>query len=227
MHCMLNIINFKLYKAIFVSEGKSRFVCNISYNDEVLECYVPITCKLSSLISLDDKEILIRATTKAAKRIKYTLFAVRNNKDYLIVDTGFANHIVKAILTGNINKDLFYPEQVIENYKCDFYSKTSKTLVEVKSVITAEQVLLIPNMKTQRAIKQLQRICSLLSKGYRAEYFIVAFAPQIEKIEIDTTERVGQLLAEVSRLGGKITCIKISLNETYRIYCDELNYLFI
>lgn len=97
MHCMLNIINFKLYKAIFVSEGKSRFVCNISYNDEVLECYVPITCKLSSLISLDDKEILIRATTKAAKRIKYTLFAVRNNKDYLIVDTGFANHIVKAI----------------------------------------------------------------------------------------------------------------------------------
>ena len=223
---MLNIIDFKLYKAIFVSEGKSRFICKISYNDEILECYVPITCKLSSLISLDDKEILIRETTKAAKRIKYTLFAIRNDKDYLIVDTGFANHIIKAILTGNKNKGLFYPEQVIENYKCDFYSKTSKTLVEVKSVITAEQVLLIPNMKTQRAIKQLQCICSLLSKGYNAEYFIVAFAPQIEKIEIDTTERVGQLLAEFSRLGGKITCIKISLDESYKIHINKLIYSF-
>jgi len=61
---MLNIINFKLNKAIFVSEGKSRFICNILYNEKILECYVPITCKLSSLLSLEGKEILIRETTK-------------------------------------------------------------------------------------------------------------------------------------------------------------------
>lgn len=224
---MLNIINFKLNKAIFVSEGKSRFICNILYNEEILECYVPITCKLSSLLSLEGKEILIRETTKAAKRTKFTLFAVQNEKDYLIVDTGFANHVVKAILAETRNEDLFYPEQIIENYKCDFYSKTSKTLVEVKSVITTEQVLLMPNMKTQRAIIQLQNICSLLSKGYHAEYFIVAFAPQIEKVEFDTKERVGVLLAEALRLGGKITCIKISLDGSYNVYCNELNYTFI
>ena len=224
---MLNIINFKLHKAVFMSEGKGRFVCNILYNDEILECYVPITCKLSSLISLADKEVLIRETTKAAKRTKYTLFAVQNDKDYLIVDTGFANHIVKEILTETKNGDLFYPEQVVEKYKCDFYSKTSKTLVEVKSIITTDQVLLIPNMKTQRAIIQLQNICSLLSKGYRAEYFIVAFAPKIEKIEFDTKERVGKLLAEVIRLGGKISCIKISLDESHKVHRDKLIYSFI
>lgn len=223
---MLNIINFKLNKAVFVSEGKSRFICNILYKEEIFECYVPITCKLSSLLSLEDKAILIRETTKAAKRTKFTLFAVQNEKNYLIVDTGFANHIVKAILTETKNKDLFYPEQVVENYKCDFYSDTSKTLVEVKSVITTERELLLPNMKTQRAIKQLQSICSLLSNRYHAEYFIVAFAPQIEKIEFNTTERVGQLLAEVSKLGGKITCIKISLDESYKIHCDKLIYSF-
>lgn len=222
---MLNIIDFKLYKAIFVSEGKNRFICNISYNNNVLECYVPITCKLSKLISLNNKEILIRASTKAAKRVKYTLFAVQNNKDYFIVDTGFANHIVKAILAEY--KDLFYPEQVIDNYKCDFYSNTSKTLVEVKSIITSDKVLSIPNMKSQRAIKQLQSICSLLSKGYQAEYFIIAFAPQIEKIIFDTTKKVGQLLAEVTSLGGKITCIKILFDESYKIHCDKLTYSFI
>ena len=35
---MLNIINFKLNKAIFLSEGKSRFICNILYNEKILEC---------------------------------------------------------------------------------------------------------------------------------------------------------------------------------------------
>lgn len=222
---MLDIIDFKLYKAIFISEGKSRFICNISYNDDDLECYVPITCKLSKLISLNNKEILIRASTKAAKRVKYTLFAVQNNKDYFIVDTGFANRIVKANLVEY--KDLFYPEQVIDNYKCDFYSNTSKTLVEVKSIITPDKVLLMPNMQSQRAIKQLQSICSLLSKGYQAEYFIVAFAPQIEKIIFDTTKKVGQLLAKVISLGGKITCIKILFDESYKLHCDKLTYSFI
>ena len=82
-------------------------------------------------------------------------------------------------------------------------------------------------MKSQRAINQLQSICSLLSKGYQAEYFIVAFAPQIEKIIFDTTKKAGQLLAEVTSLGGKITCIKISFDESYKIYCDKLTYLFI
>lgn len=224
---MLNIINFKLHKAVFVSEGKSRFICNILYNEEILECYVPITCRLSSLIFLEGKEILIRETTKAAKRTKFTLFAVQNEKDYLIVDTGFANHIVKAILSETKNEDLFYPEQVIENYKCDFYSKTSKTLVEVKSVITTERELLLPNMKTQRAIIQLHNICSLLSKGYRAKYFIVAFAPQIEKIEFDAKEKVGILLDKFLELGGNITCIKVTLDKSYNISCDKLNYTFL
>ena len=164
-------MNFKLNKAVFVSEGNSRFICNILYEEEILECYVPITCKLSSLLSLEGKEILIRETTKAAKRTKFTLFAVQNKNDYLIVN---------AILAITESNNLFYPEQIVENYKCDFYSATSKTLIEVKSVITTEQEVLLPNMKTQRAIIQLHNICSLLSKGYRAEYFIVAYAPQLE-----------------------------------------------
>lgn len=224
---MLNIMNFKLNKAVFVSEGKSRFICNILYGEEILECYVPITCKLSSLLSLEGKEILIRETTKAAKRTKFTLFAVQNKNDYLIVDTGFANRIVNAILAKTENNNLFYPEQIVENYKCDFYSATSKTLIEVKSVITTEQEVLLPNMKTQRAIIQLHNICSLLSKGYRAEYFIVAFAPQLEKVKVASKEKVGFLLKEFLNLGGEISCIRITLDESYNINCDKLDYIFV
>lgn len=224
---MLNIMNFKLNKAVFVSEGKSRFICNILYEEEILECYVPITCKLSSLLSLEGKEILIRETTKAAKRTKFTLFAVQNKNDYLIVDTGFANRIVNAILAKTESNNLFYPEQIVENYKCDFYSATSKTLVEVKSVITTEQEVLLPNMKTQRAIIQLHNICSLLSKGYRAEYFIVAFAPQLEKVKVASKEKMGFLLKEFLNLGGEISCIRITLDESNNINCDKLDYIFV
>lgn len=224
---MMNIINFKLHKAVFISEGKNRFICNILYEDQILECYVPITCKLSRLISLEYKEILIKETTKVAKRTKYTLFAVQNEKNYLIVDTGFANHIVKAILAKTKKGDLFYPEQVIENYKCDFYSKTSKTLVEVKSVITEKETIVLPNIETNRTCRQLKILCSLLSQGYKAMFFVVSFAPKVKEIHFNTKQEMGQSLFTLIKNGGQIYCIRVNLTSTYKIKFEEIPYTFI
>ncbi len=224
---MINITNLNLYKAIFVSEGNNRFICNIKFNNQIIECYIPMTCKLNNFISINSNDdILIAPTTQGAKRTKYSLFAIKNYTDYIIVNASFANEIVKTMLLQNKSKDKFYPEQFIENYKCDFYSKSTKTLVEVKSVITTKEVLILPNIITTRAITQLQHICSLLSKGYKVEYYIIAFAPRISQILFDTSETFAQLLNEALYLGCKINCIKISINETYNITFDNITYYF-
>lgn len=223
---MLNVLDLNLQKATFISERNSRFICDISYKGKIIECYVPITCKISKLISLAGKEVLITSTTNAAKRIKYTLFAVKNGNEYIIVNAAFANNIVRNLLTKSRNRDAFCSEQFIESYKCDFFSKQSNTLIEVKSAITTEKILVLPNMKSERTVRQLKTICNLLSKGYNAEYFVVAFAPQIEKVAFDSKKDTGKLLIDIKNLGAKITCLKVTLTELYEIRIDELDYEF-
>lgn len=223
---MLKPIGLQLYKAIFVSDGENRFICRILLNNAVLECYVPLTCKLSRFILPENREILIMPTSTTAQRTKYSLFAVKTDEHYLIVNTAFANLIVKRLISEAGKDQEFFPEQFVGNYKCDFFSRSTNTLIEVKSVISLEKALMLPNMKSIRAISQLKSIRDLLSKNYNVVYIIVAFSNNLESIVFDYNTDMGMLLRKVETMGGQIECLKVKMLDTNTICINMIPYSF-
>lgn len=47
-------------------------------------------------------------------------------------------------------------------------------------------------MKSERTVRQLKSIHKLLTEGYNAEYFIVAFDPEIERVVFSTKKETGK-----------------------------------
>ncbi len=67
--------NAKVCEAKLISEGKTRFICDVDYQGKSIECYVPNTCKLSKLIHLNHNDVLITKNLRETNRTQYTLFA--------------------------------------------------------------------------------------------------------------------------------------------------------
>lgn len=204
--------NLEVFKAKFISEGKTRFVCNIEYQNVVIECYVPNTCKLSKLITLNKNEVLITKNLNKTKRTRFTLFAIKIDNKYLIVNTALTNKLVYHYITNN-NEYCLLPEKTIEQYKCDFYISDKKTLVEAKSIISNEEALLIPNSFSNRAIEQLEKLYNIIQKDYLVEYYFVIFNNKLKSIKINKSTKYGKLLLNNQACGMKLTFLQGIYNE--------------
>lgn len=199
-----------LTKAQFITEDKTRFSCTINLNNEMKKCYVPSTCKLRRLLNLEPTDALITNNAYQKNISPYSLFALKVKGEYIIVNSGFANRVVKNILISKHYE--ICAEKVVGNYKCDFYLKQKNKIIEVKSIISDKPKILLPNIKSQRAIVQLRQIKKLLTEGYRAEYYFVLFAPFLKKCIVDSKSEYGKLLKECIKSGMGIKILRIVLD---------------
>lgn len=204
--------NAKVCEARFISEGKTRFICNVDYQGKSIECYVPNTCKLSKLIHLNNNDVLITKNLHETNRTQYTLFAIKVCNEYLIVNTALANKIVYNYLTDNKENDVL-PEKMIEQYKSDFYINEKKTIIETKCIFSTEEEITIPNSLSNRAIEQLDKLQTLIQKDYTVEYYFVIFHNHLKSITIDENTRYGKLLIRNKKLGMNITILQGIYNE--------------
>ncbi len=185
---------------IFKKELKNRFLCEVNINGEDVVCYVPSSCRLSNFLELDGKEVLIVPTSTTKSRTKYALFAVPYKKNYIILNSSMANKAIEA----NIHSRRFHffgrrkkviKEHIVENYKTDLYLPESKTIVEVKSIISLEEAAIFPTVYSERSISQLKQLNELLKKEYKAFFIIVSLHPYIKEIQIDeSTEFYKELI---------------------------------
>ena len=76
-------------------------------------------------------------------------------------------------------------EKVIEGYKTDLYIEDTKTLIEVKTLLSFEKEGSFPSMASNRAERQLEKISELLDKGYKVCYLVIALNPRVESICIN------------------------------------------
>lgn len=224
---MVENIGFELIEAEYISEGNSRFICTIYLYGKPVECYVPISCKLSRLLPLTGTNILVTKNSSKSQRTEYSLFAVQNQDlSYTIISTSFANRIVKAYLSNIENNQSFLIEKTIKNYKCDFYLPSSNTVIEVKSIITLDEYISLPNLNSERAVNQLQVIKRLLKSGIGAKYIFIAFAPHLREITIDVSKIYGKLIKQCCDLNMQLICFRITLYEDKTIKYDSLKYNF-
>jgi len=175
---------------VFLNEIKNRFLCNVSINGEETICYIPSSCRLSNFIDLTGREVLLKPITSPNARTKYSVYALKFKRGYILLNLAQANQIVEAQIHKRLFSFLGKRENVIREfkiggYKTDLFIEDSKTLIEIKSSLAFEKEAVFPSVYSERSIKQLTEIASLLDAGYNACYIFASLNPYIKTIRIN------------------------------------------
>ena len=175
---------------IFKRESKNRFLCEVEIEGKVEECYVPSSCHLSNFLQLEGKKDLLVPTQTPNSRTKHALFAVPFKKSYIVLNTSMANRAIERGLQGRRFSYLgkrkeWLKEHKIDGYKADLYIPLTKTIIEIKSIISTTESSVFPTVYSERTINQLRHIQQLLLDGYRVCFFIVSLHPYVKAVTID------------------------------------------
>lgn len=184
----------------FKKELKNRFLCEVQIDGADVVCYVPSSCHLSNFLQLEGKKVLLVPTQTPNSRTPYALFAVPYKRNYIVLNTSMANRAIESSIQGKrfsyLGKRIDgIKEHTIDGYKADLYLPSTKTILEVKSVISVTSHAKFPTVHSERTLKQLASIFELLKKGYRVCFAIVSLHPYIKAVDIDTcTEFYNELV---------------------------------
>ena len=50
----------ELVYGTFIEEVKNRFLCKVKIQDEIIECYIPSSCRLENFIRLNGSTVLLK-----------------------------------------------------------------------------------------------------------------------------------------------------------------------
>lgn len=205
----------ELISGILISEMKNRFLCLVRIGEDIVECYIPSSCKLSNFLSLDGKEVLLKRTQGKNTRTEFAVYAVKFRRSYLLLNLSQANRAVENEIHRRFFKDLGSRRQVsrevtVEGYKSDLYIHDTKTIIEIKSLLTTEKKGDFPTVYSERANNQLRKIMRLLTEGYKVCYMLVSLNPYVEVIELNKAEpEFRNLFLECAKRG--MICIGVAL----------------
>ncbi|NLC73360.1 MAG: DNA/RNA nuclease SfsA [Ruminococcaceae bacterium] len=185
----MNIDEAQLIKGIFQHELKNRFRCIVRINGKDELCYVPSSCRLSNFIDLEGKAVLLTPSINSIT-LPLTLLATAEGRKATILNLSVANEVVFEALNGRrfsfLGKRTSARREVLINgYKADVYIEDTHTAMEIKTIISSQKNALFPSVKSERSLRQLERIKLLLEEGYNVCYTFVSLSPRVRSIELD------------------------------------------
>ena len=208
----------KLKEGIFIKECKNRFICEVMVEDEAIECYVPSSCRLDNFIDLQGKRVLLLPTEAPTARTRYSLFAVPYKRNHILLNIGKVNSVIER----DLNKRYFsilgkrskvYREYKLGSYKSDLFINDSKTLLEIKSVLSLEKSALFPTVFSQRTLDQLKEISALLDSGYNATLIIASLSPYVEMIQIDHSSPFYEAIKPCVEKGMQLLAVSLHISQ--------------
>lgn len=216
----LRILIGELIQATFIRELKNRFISEVELDGHVIECYVPSSCRLSNFFELTGKLVLITPTISQGVRTKYALVAIPYKQSYLLLNSSLANRAIEGAIKSRRfsflgKRTQILKEHRVESYKTDLFVADSKTIIEVKSIISTNKSAVFPTVYSERAIEQLNVLRALLEVGYRACYIIVSLNPYVKEIVIDRNARFFQPFTECLSMGMTIKGFTCRLKDGY------------
>lgn len=172
---------------IFVREEKNRFLCTVTVDGKDEECYIPSSCRLENFLELAGKEVLLKENQNKKARTRLAVYALKIKQNYLILKTSEANEIVvNEIKTRRFSylgkRHLVEKECYVEGYKSDVFLPNTRTVIEIKSIITTEKRATFPTVYSERAIEQLKKVKLLLDKGYKVVYIFISLNPYVKSV---------------------------------------------
>lgn len=178
----------------FVREEKNRFLCTVNIEGADEECYIPSSCRLENFLELAGKEVLLKENQNKEARMRLAVYAIKIKQNFLVFKTSEANNIIANEIKGRRftflgKRRLIEREQNIEGYKVDIFLPESKTIVEIKSIISLDRNAFFPTVYSERAIEQLKKMLSLLQEGYKIVYIFVSLNPYVKTVSISYNDK--------------------------------------
>lgn len=176
-------------EGVFIKELQNRFLCEVLVAGKIETCYIPSSCHLSHFLKLDGRSVILRENVSKGATTPYALAAIPYKRSHVVLNTAAANRAFENSLTSRRFSFLgprkqFQRECMIEQYKCDFFIPHTRTIIEVKSVLTLDHHAVFPTIYSERFLRQLNCISVLLEKGYSANLIIVGLNPYIKDVRI-------------------------------------------
>ncbi|MEG6521383.1 DNA/RNA nuclease SfsA [Desulfotomaculum sp. 1211_IL3151] len=206
----------KPIEGIFIKERKNRFICEVMVEDEAIECYVPSSCRLDNFIDLHGKRVLLLPTEAPSARTKFSLFAVPYKRNHIFLNIGKVNSVIERDIKKRCFSTLgkrseIYREYKIGSYKSDLFIANSSTLLEVKSILSLRKGAVFPTVFSQRTLKQLKEISSLMDRGYNAALVIASLSPYVEQIQIDRVSPFYEVLMPCIEKGMQLLAVSLHI----------------
>ncbi|KXL53614.1 MULTISPECIES: DNA/RNA nuclease SfsA [Bacillota] len=199
------------HKAIFLEEGKYRFLCTIIKEELREECYVSSSSKLSKYLSLENCKVLVSENKGNKLRTRYTLEAVECEGILYYVNFNRVNQLYeKYLLTNKIAKESIYREYTVDNMvKTDFFME-SYGCIEVKSLLSSTSKIIYPDNASSRLERQLIKYIELLKRGTNVTFAFVSMSPSILDFEWQNVKEVVKLhFCKAVLLGLKIKAFSV------------------
>jgi len=113
-------------RGVFLNEIKNRFLCNVGINGKETICYIPSSCRLSNFLDLSGREVLLKPVAAKNSRTEFAVYAVRNKKNYILLNLSEANQIIEAQLHSRRfsflgKRSRVQHERIIGSYKADLF----------------------------------------------------------------------------------------------------------
>lgn len=222
----------EIIEGIFLKESKNRFLCEVLINGVVEECYVPSSSRIENYLKLNSKKVLLSRNNGRSIRTKYSLFAVYYYNKLILLNLNKVNDLLMYYLLENdlVDSDIYNikKEVFIDGYKSDLvikkFDETKEKIIEAKGIIDIRKEIDFPKVHSERALKQLINIKTLLNSQYAVEYYFVSLSPIVQKVSItDLTPDYYNMLKQCLKNGLKIKGITICIDEGWNIYFKKLS----
>lgn len=181
-----------LKHGIFKEELKNRFLCHVEIDGEDTLCYIPSSCRLGNFVNLAGREVLVSPIVSTDARTKYSVFALSEGDDFILLNMTKANEVVKKAINNRRFSFLgkrthIIRERTIGGYKSDLYIEDTRTIVEIKSILSFDKnrEACFPSVYSQRSIDQLMKLKCLIEGGYRVAYIFVSLNHRIRHLAIN------------------------------------------
>lgn len=183
-------MNGDLIIGTFVKEEKNRFLCLVEVSGIETVCYIPSSCRLSNFMIFDGRQVLLIPNKSQKTRTEYSVFAVKNRRRFIPINFSIANQVIEEQIYSRRFSYLgkrknVIRETMLDGYKADLYISETKTIIEIKSILSFEAETVFPTVYSERALKQLIKIKELLLQGYKVHYMLVSLNPDVKQITIN------------------------------------------
>ena len=181
----------RLKQGIFKEELKNRFLCLVEIDGKDTLCYIPSSCRLSNFVDMAGKTVILLPVSSKQSRTEYSVLSLLIGKKQILLNMTKANAAIKHNLRSRRfaflgERKTIKSECLVKDYKTDLFIEDTKTIVEIKSILSFEKEAIFPTVYSQRAIDQLIKISELLDSGYSAAYIFVSMNPCVRRVIVNT-----------------------------------------
>ncbi|MCQ2548679.1 MAG: A/G-specific adenine glycosylase [Lachnospiraceae bacterium] len=173
----------KVVEGTFLSRP-NRFIAHVLIDGQEEVVHVKNTGRCKELLQ-DHATVYLADEGNLARKTRYDLIAVEKNGRMINMDSQAPNQAVKEwIEAGNFVQNITYfkPEFSYGDSRFDFYVESGERQIflEVKGVtLEQDSVVSFPDAPSERAIKHLKELESLVKKGYEAYVLFVIQMNQV------------------------------------------------